>query len=381
MAQAGAKRQFGDTGSIELKAYGWWVDNDLVGRLQLPSGVVQRDLYSKQDRVGLQAIYRDSLPKWRTEWALALATERLNVRDVHVVLRTLAGKLISDTLNAATGASRRIHSATLELNSRIGRDWRTVYGGRLDEYSDFGRQMSPRLGLIYQPNDDEALKLLYGQAFRAPSAAERNGTVNTVLGNPGLRPEVIDSLEMVAIRQHSNLRWQGTVFKNLWRDGIAIVFRPDIRINQFQNLERNKSHGVSSSVTWIYENWQVDAGGAWVASRNARTGATYNIYPVRSANASVTRKLFNGNARIGVGLRWMNGFDDIPRGDVFAPSRLPSYMRMDLSYSHTVTKALALTATVRNLMDRDSRLPSPLGSVGGIPDERINASIRATWRF
>ena len=381
MLQAGAKRQFDDGRSLELKAYGWWVENDLAGRLQLPTGLVQRDLYSRQDRIGLQAIYRDSLPLWRTDWALALASERLNVRDVHVAMHTLAGALLSETPNAASDAHRRVQSATLELNSHLSRDWLTVYGGRIDGYSDFGRHISPRLGLIYQPHESGALKLLYGQAFRAPSAAERNGTANTVLGNPGLKPEVIDTLELVAIRQHSTVHWQVSIFKSAWRDGIAIVFRPDIRINQFQNAERNKAFGASASATWRHGDWQVEAGGAWVASRNARTGAPYSIYPRRSANATLSRSLFEGTARISIAQRWMNGFDDIPSGDVFAPHRLPSYLRTDLSYSHNISNSLTLTAVVRNLLDRDSRLPSPLGSVGGIPDDRINATLRATWSF
>jgi outer membrane receptor protein involved in Fe transport len=118
-----------------------------------------------------------------------------------------------------------------------------------------------------------------------------------------------------------------------------------------------------------------------VASRNASTGASYNIYPRRSGYVSVAHSLFDGAGRIGVAQRWMDGYDDIPRGDVFAPSRLPSYARTDLSYSHMVSKSLTLTAVVRNLFNRDSRLPSPLGSVGGIPDERINATVRASWRF
>jgi iron complex outermembrane receptor protein len=303
------------------------------------------------------------------------------VRDVHVAIHTLTGGFLSDTPNAASDARRRVHSATLELKSRLGRDWRAVYGGRVDDYSDFGRQTSPRLGLIYQPNDSGALKLLYGQAFRAPSAAERNGTANTVLGSPGLKPEVIDSLELVAIRQQAKWLLQASVFETAWRDGIAIVFRPDIRINQFQNVERNRAHGATASVTWRTEGWQFEASGAWVTSRNASTGAPYNIYPRRSLNASVARSLFDGAGRIGVAQRWMDGFDDIPSGDVFAPSRLPSYARTDLSYSHTMSKTLTLTAVVRNLLNRDSRLPSPLGSVGGIPDDRINATVRASWRF
>lgn len=159
------------------------------------------------------------------------------------------------------------------------------------------------------------------------------------------------------------------------------MFRQDLRINKFQNVERNRAHGATASVTWRTGDWQLEGGGAWVDSRNASTGAPYAVYPRRSANATVSHSLFDGAGRIGVTQRWMDGFDDIPSGDIFAPHRLPMYARTDLSYTHAVSKSLALTAVVRNLFNRDSRLPSPLGSVGGIPDERLNATVRANWRF
>jgi len=381
MLQAGAKRHFGRAGSLELKGYGWWVDNNLPGRLQLPTGPAQRDLYSRQDRVGLQATYRDTWPLWRTDWALALATEKLAVREVHAAMHTLAGAFLSKTRNSSSDARRRVHSATLELNSRLAKDWLAVYGGRVDDYSDFGLQKSPRLGLVYQPVDNGALKLLYGQAFRAPSASERNGNTNTVLGNPGLRPEVIDSLELLAIRQQETLLWQASIFKNAWRDGIAIIFRPELRINQFQNVQHNEAHGATASVTWRHQRWKLDLNGAWVASRNTSTDAPYSLYPRRTVNATLARSLFQGSGHVSVSQHWMSGFDDIPSGDVFAPSRLPSYARTDLAYSQILSQSLTLTAAVRNLFDRDSRLPSPLGSVGGIPDERISALVRANWKF
>ncbi len=381
MLQAGAKKNFGDGAALELKAYGWWVDNDLAGNLQSDSGPVHRDLYSRQDRVGLQAVYRDAAPALHTDWALALATEQLHVRDVHVAIHSLAGALVSDTVNAASGAHRRVHSATLELNTRLSRDWLVVYGGRLDSYSDFGQQTSPRLGLIYQPDSGSALKLLYGQAFRAPSAAEQNGTTGTVLGNPDLKPEVINSLELVAIRQQDKFLWQASVFKTDWRDGIAIAFRQDLRINQFQNVDRNQAHGATASLTWRSGDWQVDGSGAWVSSKKTTTNTPYNIYPRRSATASVAYGALNGAGRFGLTQRWMDGFDDIPSGDVFAPTSLPSYTRTDVSYTRALSPTMTLTVVVCNALDHDNHLPSPLGSVGGIPDDRRNASVRASWKF
>jgi outer membrane cobalamin receptor len=381
MLQAGAKKNFGDSGALELKAYGWWVDNDLAGRVQTASGPLHRDLYSRQDRYGLQAIYRDTAPAWNTDWALALATEQLHVREVHVAFHSITGAFVSDTPNAASGAHRRVHSATLELNTKLGGKWLAVYGGRLDSYSDFGQQTSPRVGLIYQADSSSALKLLYGQAFRAPSAAEQIGTAGTVLGNPTLKPEVINSFELVAIGQRNKFVWQASMFKTDWRDGIAIAFRQDLKINQFQNVDRNKAHGATAGVGWRDGDWQFDASGAWVSSEKSSTRTPYNIYPRRSATASLAYGALTGSGRFSVAQRWMDGFDDIPSGDVFAPTSLPSYSRTDLSYSLALSPMMTVTAVVRNLFDRDSHLPSPLGSVGGIPDERRNASVRASWKF
>ncbi|WP_195763933.1 TonB-dependent receptor plug domain-containing protein [Pseudoduganella rivuli] len=381
MLQAGGTRQLGEDASLEVKAYGWWIDNSLANRLQSGGTTVQRDLASRQDRIGLQAIYRDNLPAWRTGWALALGAERLNVRDVHTTVHSLAGAFISTTPNLSSGSVRDVRSATLEFNSRLAQSWRAVYGARLDDYSDFGRHTSPRAGLIYQPAEASAIKLLYGQAFRAPSAAERNGNINTVLGNSNLKPETIDTTELVAQHQQGNALWQGSLFRSSWKEGIAIVFRQDLRINQFQNVESNRAHGASGDFTLREGPWQFGLGGAWVSSRNAVSGAHYNIFPRTSATASLARSVADGAGQISIAQRWMAGFDDIPSGDIFKPTHLPRYARTDVTYSHQYSKQLALTFVVRNLFNRDNRQPSPLGSVGGIPDERINATLRASYRF
>jgi outer membrane receptor protein involved in Fe transport len=381
MLQAGGTRQLGLDASLDIKAYGWWIDHNLANRLQTGGNTVQRDLSSRQDRIGVQAVYRDSAPTWRTDWALALGAERLNVRDVHTTVHSLAGALIATTPNASSGAARHVRSATLELNTRLGQRWRAVYGGRLDDYSDFGRHTSPRAGLVYQPGEGSAIKLLYGQAFRAPSAAERNGNINTVLGNASLKPEIIDTTELVAQRQHGGWLWQGGLFRSSWKDGIAIVFRQDLKINQFQNVESNRAHGISGEVMLRDGAWQAGLGGAWVSSRNAVSGARYNIFPRTSLTASVARTVADGTGQFTLIQRWMAGFDDIPGGDVFKPTPLPRYARTDLAYAQQFSKQLSATFVLRNVFNRDNRLPSGLGSVGGIPDERINAALRATYRF
>jgi outer membrane cobalamin receptor len=133
-------------------------------------------------------------------------------------VRSPQGRLLSAQVNPADGASRRVGSATLEANTHWAeRAWSLVYGARLDEYSDFGRHTSPRLGLVYHPRADSAVKLLYGQAFRAPSAVEIGGAQNSVLGNPALKPEIIDSYELIGMRETANMLATLTLYRRAQR--------------------------------------------------------------------------------------------------------------------------------------------------------------------
>ncbi len=62
------------------------------------------------------------------------------------------------------------------LYAQLHSDWSdqfsTMLGLRLDEHSTFGTSINPRLGLVWHPSEQQDLKLLYGESFRAPSTEE-----------------------------------------------------------------------------------------------------------------------------------------------------------------------------------------------------------------
>jgi outer membrane cobalamin receptor len=70
---------------------------------------------------------------------------------------------------------------------------RFVAGTRMDNYKFFGSNWSPRLGLIHKASPKSTLKLLYGEAFRAPSMSETGGDDNA----KDLHPEKIRTTELV----------------------------------------------------------------------------------------------------------------------------------------------------------------------------------------
>jgi outer membrane cobalamin receptor len=83
-------------------------------------------------------------------------------------------------------------------------------GLRHDESSYYGAVTTPRLGLVYNKGKLNA-KILYMQAFRAPKPWDyTNG-----IGNPGLRPETIYSVEAAGGWSFSpNLRFDLSVYHN-----------------------------------------------------------------------------------------------------------------------------------------------------------------------
>lgn len=75
----------------------------------------------------------------------------------------------SDTYPLLKEATRRVWSIYLQDTWDITNTLNLTLGARYDEYSDFGGTTSPRTGLTWAFLKNASLKLLYGEAFRAPS--------------------------------------------------------------------------------------------------------------------------------------------------------------------------------------------------------------------
>jgi outer membrane receptor for ferrienterochelin and colicins len=91
-------------------------------------------------------------------------------------------------------------------------------GARWDLYDSFGNTVNPRAALIWKPRDGTTLKLLYGEAFRAPNVYQLYYTSIDQRPNPGLQPETIRTYEAV-LDQYLAQHWHGSV--SLFRNEIS----------------------------------------------------------------------------------------------------------------------------------------------------------------
>ena len=120
-------------------------------------------------------------------------------------------------------------------------------GVRYDQYSTFGGTVNPRLGLIFFPQENTDIKILYGQAFRAPDDYQlyySDPSAGIELTR-GLRPETIKTTEVVFEKyfwQHASLSASG--FYN-WIDHlISQSTDPANGLIQFANLEGVRGKGL-----------------------------------------------------------------------------------------------------------------------------------------
>ena len=95
---------------------------------------------------------------------------------------------------------RDIYSAYVLNNYLLTNNINISLGLRYDDYSDFGDNFSPDLGLVYRANKDMSFKLKYAKAFRAPSWTELYG----LNANPNLKAEVSENIEFGLVYKYES---------------------------------------------------------------------------------------------------------------------------------------------------------------------------------
>jgi len=162
--------------------------------------------------------------------------------------------------------SRKNSYIFLQDSWQFALNWEFTAGLRYDDYSDFGDRTSPRLALVWKTTPDLTTKLLYGNAFRAPVLSELYNVNNPVaLGNPNLKPEVIETTELVFdYRITSTFNLATNLFYYNWRD--RIIYQPDPATDTFTATNAGEQQGYGIE-------WE----GRWKATKNFSLLLNYAI--------------------------------------------------------------------------------------------------------
>ncbi len=109
-------------------------------------------------------------------------------------------------------------AAFTQLKNNWGNQWTSTLGIRYDENSIYGESINPRLGVVWQPSKKTSMKLLYAEAFLAPSPSlifqhfggfafqDNDGIYQSFfmhVPNPELEPEEMQTFEININHQFS----------------------------------------------------------------------------------------------------------------------------------------------------------------------------------
>lgn len=122
-------------------------------------------------------------------------------------------------------------------------------GVRYDKYSDFGQSVNPRIGVIYKPSKSINVKMLYGQAFRAPTFKELYDQTNSydkdgVKGNESLEAENLQSAELAIEFTGAKFLTRANGFY-IMNNNIIDIYDPDGggSVGNYLNLGNTESFG------------------------------------------------------------------------------------------------------------------------------------------
>lgn len=163
---------------------------------------------------------------------------------------------------------RIINGFFAQLQRPLNESLALTLGLRHDGYSDFGSHLSPRIGLVQQWNDLDTFKLLYSEAFRAPSRIETSVMNSSGFEqNPMLQPETAKTAELVWLRILSKGYVATTLFNTHVQDAIVETVTPTLK----------RSWGNSQqSVAGVEFEWQSH----WSERWQSRIAVTHMLKPV-----------------------------------------------------------------------------------------------------
>lgn len=238
----------------------------------------------------------------------------------------------------------------------FGDNWTLTLGGRLDQYSDFGRVFNPRMGLVWEPSHNFAWKLLYGEAFRAPSFSELYLKNNpSGLGSETLKPERIKTYELVLDSQATpSLRLVNTFYVYTAEDLIAN--RLVGSVFQFQNAVQQEGYGFEVESNWrASDALNLKAQYSYQHSENSDTGEAVADVPNHTAYLAMDYRL-SDQWKLHLNNHWI-GSSFRASGD--SRDKLSGYSWATLKLSKAFeSEGFRVALIIKNLLDENARAPA-----------------------
>lgn len=280
--------------------------------------------------------------------------------------------------------TRKTWAAYLQDEWQMFESLNLTAGLRYDHYDDFGGTANPRVGLVWNMLENADLKLLYGQAFRAPNFIELYSVSNPLLlGSANLKPEQITTYEAgLTYRFNRYIAADLNYFYSTIKDQIITVssspqtaFYTNLGTTETQGVEFGLNGGFAGKANW-------KASYVFQDPRDANSHGHLPYVPSHRGTASINYAPIK-YVNLHSDLLW-TGPRPRPAGD--SRPEMPSYTTVDVAVTlKNFFESLEIQAGVRNIFDRHFNDPDTSGALqkvpGDFPREGISALVTASCKF
>ncbi|MCW9047750.1 MAG: TonB-dependent receptor [Gammaproteobacteria bacterium] len=365
MLTANASYSWGQHKTFELKTFFWNTDQQFEYQFADVPLQAQED-----ERYGMSLTVKDEGGKNAARWVLGAGVDKAEVVSTELI----AG------VQAFDGQKRSINNvfAQLRLPFYEGKLLLDI-GSRVDDYSDFGSHFTPRLGLVYLLDDNQALKFQYGNAFRAPVASELTSS-GRIQGNPDLTPETIDTYELIWMKHENLYTFTTTLYMSNWQDAIIIVDDSTLPApfeTRYENQGEFNSQGVELESSVLIDNWKIDGAYSFIKSEDKTKQQDFMAFPKHILQLGLKTGI---NSNLDVRL-YNIAYFDVSANTAQSAKKLDTIWQLNLNVNYQWKNNLNLALDIRNLLNRKDPVPSIWGNEEGLPVDGVQLSTYIRYKF
>ncbi|PUA26595.1 MAG: hypothetical protein B0W54_22890 [Cellvibrio sp. 79] len=254
------------------------------------------------------------------------------------------------------------------------RTTRMTLGGRYDYYESIGDHISPRLGLVHQLNNIHSVKLLYGEAFRAPNFVEVALLNNPFLvGNPDLDHELVKTwnLAWIAAGKRTSLELAG--FFSRYENPILADIQGSTRmyINGLDQESRGASFDLNHQLN---SRWLLRV--SYTHLYDLPDSAFAEAEHLAAAVINYQHGQWNWNLSASYQGARQYLITANQKGD------LENYWLVNGQLSYSFSPETRFRISLKNLLDESYSSPAlGVGIPGGVPNRGQEASVGMDWQF
>lgn len=250
---------------------------------------------------------------------------------------------------ADIGIRRTIWGVYIQDDFRLLDNLTLNAGVRYDRYEGIADALNPRAALIYQPFADTTLKLLFGQAFRVPSAFEENYRFGDIWARSiDLKPEKMRSYEFNWI-QRINRNFEVTLapYFNEESDIIQLTGGgTDSDPYIYRNVNTIETYGFEAELQAQWESgWRTALSYAYQQSRVQDQPGKPENSPEHLTKLNMTGPLWQDRIFAGLNLAYTSRRNTLS-------SDVSGYFLANLTvFSSNLVRGLELSGSIYNLFD------------------------------